>query len=166
MRLTRAEKNEIIANVKNQIETAQAVFVTDLIGISGTESVEIRKNIRDVGGKVFVTKNRLFELAGKNTNCESILTELKGTNALVFAFEDAASVAKAIKGATKINEIVTLKGALLGEKILSIKEVNELADLPSRDQMLATVLATFMAPISSFVRVLGLIQKDKEGQSA
>ena len=162
--LTRSKKDELVSGLKGDIDKANAVFLTNLIGIQSNDAVEIRKKIRDVGGKVVVTRNTLFEIAGKDTKCSDLLANLKGPTAVAFAFDDAAAVAKALKESGKSLEEVSLKGGVLGDKVLSVQEVNELADLPSRDEMLGTLLATFMAPVSALARVLHSVG-EKKGES-
>jgi large subunit ribosomal protein L10 len=159
--LERSKKNELIEALKGDIDKANAVFLTNLIGVQSNDAVAIRKKVRDAGGKIVVTRNTLFEIAGKGTKCESLLKDLKGPSAVALAFDDAAAVAKVLKKSGEDLEAVTLKGGVLGEQVLSINEVNELADLPSRDEMLGTLLATFMAPISAFARVLHAVGEKK-----
>ena len=163
--LDRTKKNELVNGIKGDIDKANAVFLTNLIGIEANDAVAIRKKVRDAGGKVVVTRNTLFELAGKETKCSELFQGLKGPSAVAFAFDDAAAVAKALKESSKELEQVSLRGGVLGDKILSLEEVNALADLPSRDQMLGTLLATFMAPVSALARVLHAIGESKEGPS-
>ena len=82
--------------------------------------------------------------------------------AVAFAFGDAPGVAKALKECGKEFELVELRGGLLDGKALSAAEVNVIADLPSRDEMLGTLLATFNAPISALARVFNAIKDSKE----
>ena len=164
--LTRANKESIVSGLKSDFEKAQAVFLTNLIGVKSNDANAIRKSIRDVKGKVVITRNSLIEIAAKGTQCESILKDLKGPNAVAIAYEDAAAVAKCLKDAGKDNELIELRSGVLDGKDLSVEEVIQLANLPSRDQMLATLLATFMAPTSAFVRVLNSIREQKETEGA
>ena len=160
--LTRPEKEKIIDGLKADIDQAQAVFLTNLIGIPSNDAVRLRKSVRDAKGKIVVTKNTFFERAGAGTPCEELVKGLKGPNALAFAYEDAAAVAKSLYDFGKELEIVELRGAVLEGKSLEPAQVVELAKLPSRDQMLATLLATFNAPVSAFVRVMNSIKEKKE----
>jgi len=162
--LNRAEKDAIISGLKTDIESAQAVFLTNLIGIGSNDAVGLRKEVREKQGKIVVTRNTLFKKAAEGTPVESILGELKGPHALAFAFEDAAGVAKALKEAGKNFEAVELKGGVLNGEALSLDQVKALADLPSRDEMLGTLLATFMAPISAFARLTNSIKDECETQ--
>ncbi len=162
--LKRAEKDEIISGLKQDIESAKAVFLTNLIGIGANDAVGLRKEIREKQGKVVVTRNTLFVKAAEGTPVESILGDLKGPHALAFAFDDAAGVAKALKEAGKNFEAVELKGGVLNGEAISLDKVKQLADLPSRDEMLGTLLATFMAPISAFARLTNSIKDECETQ--
>lgn len=160
--LTRSDKEGIVEGIKADIERSQAVFLTNLVGISSNDAVKVRKEVRESNGKIIVTRNTLFERAAKGTACENMLSNLKGPHAVAFAFEDAAAVAKCLKTASKDLEEVELKSGVLDGKELSTQEVQALADLPSRDEMLGTLLATFMAPISAFARVLNAVKDKKE----
>ena len=109
-----------------------------------------------------VTRNTLFKKAAAGTPAEALVANLSGPHALAFAFDDAAAVAKCLKEAGATLELVELKGGILVGQMLTKAQVKQLADLPSRDQMLGTLLATFLAPVSAFARVLYAIQEKKE----
>ena len=161
--MTRAEKDVVVAQVKANIEKAQAVFLTNLVGIPSVDSVRIRKQVREANGHVVITRNTLFARAAVGTYAESVLADLKGSTAVAFAFEEAPAVAKIINDAAgEFNGIVTIKGGVLDGKVLTSAEVVALAKLPSRDQMLGTLLATFNAPVSAFARVLNAIKEKQE----
>jgi large subunit ribosomal protein L10 len=160
--LTRADKEALVENLKTDINNAKAVFLTNLVGIPSNDSVQIRKEVREANGKVIVTRNTLFRKATEGTAMEALLQNLKGPHALAFAFEDAPAVAKCLKEAGKNFDLIEFKGGFLGKEELSIQQINELADLPSRDEMIGTLLATFNAPISALARVLFAIQEQKE----
>jgi large subunit ribosomal protein L10 len=161
--LTRPEKEALVDGIKADITKARALFLTNLIGVKSNDGVAIRKSIRDAGGKVVITRNTLFERAGKGTVAEKLLTGLKGPQALAFAFDDAAAVAKCLKDAGKDHELVELRGGFLNGEELTQAQVTELASLPSRDEMLGTLLATFNAPLSALARVLFAIGEQKDG---
>ncbi|OFZ56827.1 MAG: 50S ribosomal protein L10, partial [Bdellovibrionales bacterium RIFOXYB2_FULL_36_6] len=108
------------------------------------------------------TRNTFFRRASEGTQVEKLLGDLKGTNAVAFAFKDPAAIAKCLNDAGKENEAVELKGGWLSGSNLSPAQLKQLATLPSRDQMLSTLLATFNAPISAFARVLNAIKEKKE----
>lgn len=165
--MTRAEKDVVVSSIKEKIEKAQGVFLTNLVGIPSVDAVRIRKNVREAKGHMLVTRNTLFARAAQGTYAESLLKDLKGTSCVAFAYEDAAAVAKIVNDASgEFADIVTIKGGMLGTQALTKAEVIALAKLPSRDQMLGTLLATFNAPVSAFARVLFAIQEQKGGGEA
>jgi large subunit ribosomal protein L10 len=162
--MTRAEKDAVVSSIKQKIEKSQAVFLTNLVGIPSVDSVRIRKNVRDAKGHMVITRNTLFARAAKGTMAEGLLADLKGSSAVAFAYEDAAAVAKVVNDASgEFSEIVTIKGGVLGTQKLTKAEVIALAKLPSRNEMLGTLLATFNAPVSAFARVLFAINEQKQG---
>ncbi|TNE95859.1 MAG: 50S ribosomal protein L10 [Deltaproteobacteria bacterium] len=164
--LNRADKEALVDGLKKDIEGARAVFLTNLIGIPSNDSVGIRKQIREAAGKVVVTRNTLFTRAAVGTYAEKLLAELKGPHALAFAFEDAPAVAKALKKAAEDFDVVEFKGGFLNGEELSIADIKALADLPSRDEMLGTLLATMNAPVSAFARLMNqLKEKVEAGES-
>ena len=156
--LTKVEKDTIILQIRKQIESAQAIFLTNLIGVSSNDSVELRKQMRKAKGNVIIARNSLFARASAGTYAENLCSNLKGPSALVFACEDAPPVAKILKAASEEFDVVKIRGGHLKEEPLDIATILELADLPSRDDMLATTLATMMAPVSTFVRLLQTIK--------
>jgi large subunit ribosomal protein L10 len=162
--MTRAEKDAVIKDLKEKIENSRALFLTNMIGVTANESVDIRKKVREAKGGVVVTKNTLFGKAAEGTYAEELLKDLKGTNAVAFAFEDAPGVAKAIFEASEDLEQVTLGKGYLNQELLNESQVVELAKLPSRDEMLATLLATFQAPVSAFARLMNSIKDECEKQ--
>lgn len=162
--LTRTRKEEIVASLKKDIEQASAIFLTNLIGIASNDSTAIRKGVRDASGKVVITRNTLISRAAVGTPAEGILKNLKGPHAVAIAFEDAPGVAKVLKTASKDHEVIEFFGGLLNGEELSVQQINALADLPSREEMLGTLLATFIAPISAFARLLNSIKDECEKQ--
>ena len=165
--MTRAEKDAVVSSIKEKIEKSQAVFLTNLVGIPSVDSVRIRKSVRDAKGHMVITRNTLFARAAKGTFAEGLLQDLKGSSAVAFAYEDAAAVAKIVNDASgEFENIVTIRGGQLGTQKLTKADVVALAKLPSRNQMLGTLLATFNAPVSAFARVLFAIQEQKQGGAA
>ena len=160
--LSRKDKQAIIDGLKADFDKASGFFLTNLVGITANDAVQVRKDVREKGGKIVVTRNTLFRKAAEGTKCEPLFSSIKGTNAVAFAFADSAAVVKVLRDAGKDKEQVTLGGGFLGDVALSVAQVKELASLPSREQMLGTALATMMAPCSSFVRLLFAIKEQKE----
>jgi large subunit ribosomal protein L10 len=162
--ITRADKDAVITDLKEKISKSKAMFLTNVIGIEANQAVALRKSIRESNGALVVTRNSLFGKAAEGTFAEDLLKDLKGTNAVAFAFEDAPGIAKALLETSKTLEHVTLGQGYLGEELLEASQVMALAKLPSRDEMLGTVLATMMAPVASLARLLSAIKDECETQ--
>ena len=162
--MTRQQKEQIVQGLKANMEKASALFYTDMIGIKANDANALRRSLWNTKGQVVVAKNSLLQRAVKGSYAEKTWTNLKGSSAIVFAFEDAAAVAKCFKDMENLPS-VALRGGYLREKELDIKQIKTLANLPARPQMLATLLASFMAPASAFVRALEAIRTKKEQES-
>ena len=162
--ITRESKTAVINDLKEKITNSRALFLTNVIGMEANEAVELRKTIRESKGALVVTRNSLFGKAAEGTYAEELLKGLKGTNAVAFAFEDAPGVAKALLETSKEVDAVVLGKGFLGEELLDENRVMALAKLPSRDEMLGTVLATFQAPVSSLARLINAIKDECETQ--
>jgi large subunit ribosomal protein L10 len=161
--LRRPEKEDIVRELKDNISKSQAVFLTNLVGLPSNDGVALRKKVRDANGFIMVTRNTLFRRAGEGTACEQMLAKLKGPQALAFAYGDAAAVAKALNDASTATEgLVKLEAAVLDGKLLTAKDLKMLANLPSKPQMLGTLLATMNAPISALARALEAVRAKKE----
>ena len=161
--LNRAEKTKLVTDLREKMSSSSAIFLTNLIGLSANDAVELRKQVRDAGGSIAVSKNTLFKLAAEGSPAEESFKDLKGPHAVAFATGDAAAVAKCLKKAGENSDnLVSLKAGVLEGKLLTTEELVTLANLPGKDQMLATLLATFNAPIGAFARVLNAIKEQKE----
>ena len=124
--LTRAEKEAIIGQIKDNISKSQAVFLTNLIGIPSNDAVKVRKGVRDASGGLVITRNTLLQKAAEGTMCEEIVKDLQGPHALAFAYEDSAAIAKVLHEAGKEFDPVELKAGVLDGKILTKSWLNSL----------------------------------------
>ena len=97
----------------------------------------IRRQLREAGSEWKVYKNSLARLAALQTGAEALSSELVGPTAVAFVKGDVAAAAKVLREASKVNPQLVLKGGVMGDKILSAKDVEVLADLPSRETLLA-----------------------------
>jgi large subunit ribosomal protein L10 len=152
---TEAKRTEIDA-LAERVRKSRAIFVTEYRGITVSKSTAIRKAIRASGGEMKVTKNTLMRIALKEAGQIEPGEMSLGPNAYVFAYDDAAATARAIRDFAKEkgNEAVLVKGGILGGRLLTKEQVIALADLPSREVLLSMLLGTLNGPIRSFVTVL------------
>lgn len=163
--LERSGKQIIVEDLAQRMDRANAIFLTNLIGIQSNVANDLREHLREVDGDILVSRNTFFKKAGEGRVVSAILENLKGPHALAFAYSDPSAVAKCLKKARKENEVILLGGGVLGESVLLPQEVDRLADLPSKKDMIGILLATFNAPLSALVRVLDGIKLQKESDS-
>jgi large subunit ribosomal protein L10 len=159
---SKAQRTQSIGDLKALFDKSQALFLTNLVGVDSASTALIRKKVREAEGFVAVSKNTFLEKATKDTYCAELFSNLKGPTAVAFCFGDPSAVAKIINDFSKENELVKIKGGYAEEKKMSVSDIVMLANLPGKDVMLASVLATMMAPISCFVRVLDAVKTQKE----
>lgn len=156
----RADKVAVVAEVKEKLEAADGVVLTDYRGLDVPAMAELRSSLRPAGGEYKIYKNTLVKLAANELGLE--LDELlAGPTALAFVGEkadgskgDPAAVAKALKEFAKTNKALVLKGGVLDGNAMSVDEVKALADLPSREVMYAEFAGALEHMLGDFAGLL------------
>ncbi len=157
--MNRSEKNEEIKSLKESFAKSQLAILTDYTGLSSNDFNAFRKKLREKGSSVKVIKNRLAKIAVKDTAFEVLLDHLKGTIAMACSETDPTGPAKAITEFAKVNEKVQIKLAVMQGKIITAKEVEALASLPSKEELIAKMLGSMLAPVSNMANVLAHIPR-------
>ncbi len=133
----RPEKVATVMEIAAKLRSADAAILTEYRGLTVSQMAGIRSQLREAGGEWKVYKNSLARLAAIQTGAEALSSELVGPTAIAFVKGDVAAAAKVLREASKVNPQLVLKGGVMGDKILSAKDVEVLADLPSRETLLA-----------------------------
>ena len=149
-------KREMIDSLVQLLNKSNAVFITEYRGLSVKKISDCRRRIREAGGEMKVCKNTLMRIAFTEAGINHASEFDSGPNGYVLSYGDVAYVAKAIRDFSKEkgNEALIVKGAILEGKILSKEQVFALADLPSREVLIAQVVGTIAAPLRGLVTVL------------
>ena len=134
-----AQNQEMLANIKADLEAAGAVWVVDYRGLTVKEIQQLRRNIREADGQMKVYKNTIMHLALSQADLPTLDDLLAGPSAFVFAGTDVAASAKAIKEFAKDNEKLEIKGGLMDGAAVSAAEVEAIASLPSREVLMAQI---------------------------
>lgn len=163
MPLTREQKEQLAESYQNGLAKALNVFLLGFEGISVPDVTELRNQVRESGGEYVVVKNRLALRAIEGAQLESLKSEFKGTTAAAFSNADAAGLAKALTEFAKKVPAVTLKSGLLDGQTVAAAEIQEIASLPSRDELIAKLLFLLQSPVTSFVRTLNEIPRQFVG---
>jgi len=152
--LNREQKAKQIDEIKESFARARAAFIADYRGLKAFELTEFRKSLKDNSNEFRIVRNTLAKRAIAGTDFEQIKDQFTGTTAVVFSYEDAAGAAKTLSEFAKKQPKLELRSAILGTQVIGIEEIKALAELPSRDELLAKVLGSLNAPMSGLVGVL------------
>ena len=152
-------KQAVVAQLKEQLESAKGVVLTSYKGLTVAQDTELRRELREAGVSYHVVKNTMLRIAAKEAGIEGIEEHLEGTTAFAFSTEDAVAPAKVICGFIKKNkledaEVLTVKVGMVEGKVIGVDEVKALAALPSREELIAKLLGSMNAPISNTSNVL------------
>ena len=137
--MSNAQNQEMLTNIKADLEGASAVWVVDYRGLTVKEIQALRRSIREADAQMKVYKNTLVHLALEQCDMPSIDDLLAGPNAFVFSGSDVAASAKAVKNFAKDNENLEIKGGIMDGAVVSAAEVEAIASLPSREELIASV---------------------------
>ncbi len=161
MTVPRPEKAAVVAEVRDRLSASDAALLTEYRGLNVGAMAELRRSLRAAGGEYAVYKNTMVRLATAELGLD-LADLLTGPTAIAFVGArtdgpagDAAAVAKALRDFSRTNRALILKGGVLGNKVLSAEDLVALADLPSRDLLLAQLAGGFQAPL---VKLAGLLQ--------
>ena len=152
-----------VEEVTSKIQAAQSLVVFDYRGLNAEEVTNLRSDMRKAGVEYVVLKNGIVERAAKAAGIEDSFCELlKGPSAFAFGVEDAVAPAKVLKDAIKKYKKCEIKGGLINGVVTDAAGMNTLADLPSREVLLARMLGSMLSPVSGLAIVLDQIAKKGE----
>lgn len=153
MSVIRQEKAKIIAEVQAQLEQAQAVVIAEYRGLDVASATVLRKKARESGVYLRVLKNTLVRRAIGESEFGELEEHLVGP--LIYAIgEDPVAPAKLFADFAKENKGITIKAGAMPGSFLDAEGVKALAEMPSREELLAKLLGTLQAPLTQFVRTL------------
>ena len=151
----RPEKVAVVDEVKARFEAADGAVLTEYRGLTVAELAALRKELTAAGGDYKVYKNTLVRLAIAGGAQEGVSDLLTGPTAIAFVQGDVSAVAKALREFAKANPALVVKGGVVGDSVMSAADINVLADLPSRETMLAQLAGGLAAPLQ---QLAGLVQ--------
>ncbi len=156
-------KKAVVANLSNKIKEATSVVFVDYKGINVAQDTELRKQFREAGVEYTIVKNTLTRFAAKE-NGYDFDEVLNGTTAMASTTGDPIAPARIVcEFAKKNKNILSIKGGIVEGSVLAAEQLNGFGELPSKNALVAQVLGTFLAPISSLAFVLDQIREQKDG---
>lgn len=159
-------KKTVVAEIKGKLEQAQSAIFLDYRGLTVAEVTELRNLCRKEGVEYVVLKNTMISLAAKELGITGLDEQLKGPTAVAFGMKDAVAPAKVLSDFIKKVKKTNIKCGLLGKEYLDAAGVQKLADIPSREVLIAKVMGSMMSAVSKFVYVVEAIRKQKAGEDA
>ena len=157
MAITREAKEQAVAQLSQDLGRIKLAVMTDYRGLTVPEVEELRSTLREQGMAYRVTKNTLLRIAaGNNEALKSLDTSsFTGPMALALGFDDEVAPARVIFQYAKAHDALEIVGAITGDgQVLSAADVKALANLPTREQLIAQVVGTIAAPLTGFVGVM------------
>jgi len=156
-----AEKQQLVSEVAEKLKNSACTVLADYRGLNVAQTTELRKALREAGVEFKVVKNTLTRRATAATNLTGLDAHLTGPTALAFG-SDAVAPAKIIVEFAKKNEALKVKAGVVEGRIVDAEQIKALADLPSREQLLAMLLSLLQAPIRNFALAVKAVAEQKE----
>ena len=158
-------KKAVVESLTSKIQEASSVVFVDYKGITVAQDTELRKQFREAGVDYTVVKNTLTNFAAKNAGY-NFSEVLNGTTAMASTTGDPIAPARIVCEFAKKNKgALSIKGGVVEGSVLTADQLNGFGELPSKNALVASVLGTFLAPISSLAFVLDQIRMQKDGSA-
>jgi large subunit ribosomal protein L10 len=152
--ISRAQKEELLKEYTDELNTSQAIFFASCAGLKVAQMRKVRTSLRQDHADLEVLRNALFALVSKQVGREAVGQSLQGATLAVFCKGDPSSPAKTLTVLAREMDLLKVYGGGLGKRVLSAADVAALATLPSREVLLAQVLGGLQGPIAGFVGTL------------
>lgn len=154
MATTRQQKEDTLKELNDKFAKAKSVAFGQYSGMSVAQLSGMRRKMRDAGVEFKVAKKTLFKLAGKKQGFELPDEILMGTVGAAFSYEDSVAGPRIIKKTSKEVEVLKLMGGVMEGQVLSIAQMKEIADLPSKEELLAKFVGLLRSPLQNFYGIL------------
>ena len=156
---TREQKKAHIDEFNEKFSRAEAMFVTNYRGVDSNDMTELRKSLREAGVEYKIMKNTLARLAVKETPYEGLADSFTGTTAVAISYKDCTLAAKSLVAFIKEQPKLEIKTAAIGSKVLAFADVENLAKLPGREELLGKLLGGLNAIPGSLVCTLAAVPR-------
>ena len=145
------DKQKDLDDLKKAIEENKNIFVTGYEKLTVSQDFQLRKTIRDAGGKYRVVKNNLAAKASEGTPAGDLLSQLKGMSSLAYTSGDPVALAKALTKYAKDNAAFTFKAGMVEGRVIDVKSINDLAAMPPKEEIFAKLLFLINATATRLV---------------
>lgn len=166
MNKNRQLKEAKVAEIKEKLEKAQSVVLTNYQGLTVEEDTQLRKSLREAGVEYRVYKNSLVTLAAKELGLGDLEEYLEGPVSIAFGYEDATAPARILNDFAKDHKKLELTAGVVEGKIYDQAMITKIASIPSKEVLIAKLLGSIKAPLSNLAYLFNAIKEKKEAESA
>ncbi len=160
MAVTRAKKTAQVEQLGGELEKVSSMIVATYSKLTVTQDFELRKALRPTGAKYRVVKNTLAERAGKGTKVEEALKNLQGVTSIAYTSGDPVALAKALAKYAKDNPEFSFKAGVVEGRVITVKEIESLATMPSKDELYSKLLFLLNAPSQRLVTAMNAVGRN------
>jgi len=160
MPFTRARKQQEIEKLNADLARVSGLIVGTFGKLTVAQDFELRKSVRAAGARYRVVKNTLAELAAKGTGFEEALKDLKGVTSIAFTDGDPVALAKALAKYAKDNPEYSFKAAVVEGRLITVKEIEALATMPSKEEIYSKLLFLMQAPAQRLATVINAVGRN------
>ncbi|HTM50840.1 MAG TPA: 50S ribosomal protein L10 [Bryobacteraceae bacterium] len=156
----RDDKQKDLEALRKDLEKTKNLFVTGFEKLKVSQDFELRKAIRGAGGQYKVIKNNIAGKASEGTASEGVLKDLKGMCSLAYTSSDPVALAKALTTYAKANPAFVFRAGLVEGRAIDIKSINDLASMPSKEEILSRLLFLINAPAQRLVTAMNAVGRN------
>src|SRR5271157_675328 len=156
----KSEKQKDLDNLKTELARVSTVILTTFQGITVENDTKLRRAVQAAGGKYQVVKNTLAERAGAGTPAEGVLKNLKGTNSIAYTSTDPVALAKALTKVAKEVPSFQFKSGVVEGRVISIAEIQQLANMPSKEELISKIMFLLNAPAQRIAAALNALPRN------
>jgi large subunit ribosomal protein L10 len=156
----RSEKQQDLDKLKTELAKVSTVILTTFQGITVDADTKLRRAVQAAGGKYKVVKNTLAERAGVGTPAENLLKNLSGTNSIAYTDTDPVALAKALTKVAKDVPAFQFKAGVVEGRVISIAEIQNLANLPSKEELISKIMFLLNAPAQRIAMALNALPRN------
>jgi large subunit ribosomal protein L10 len=160
MAVSRAKKQEQVEKLGKDLKQVGNLVVATFGKMTVAQDYELRKAVRGAGAKYQVVKNTLAERASKGSKVEQALKDLTGVNSIAYTTGDPVALAKALAKYAKDNPEFSFKAGVVEGRVVSVKEIESLATMPSKEELYSKLLFLMQAPAQRLVTVMNAVGRD------
>ncbi len=158
--MKRDVKQKKADDLRNELVAARSVILSGFEGITVSQDFELRRKLEDAGAKYRVAKNTVIERAAHDTPIASVVETLRGTTSLAYTATDPVTLAKAITTYAKENPVLVFKTGVVEGRVISLEDLNAIAALPSRDELLSRAMFLVNSPAQRVASALAGVARN------